>query len=370
MINNSTAYPIEKLKSDIGVVYTPVEGHSYSHHASITFFKGKFYAVWSNGAVNEDDCGQRVMIAQSDDGINWQTPHPLVTPEMIGDRRTVITAAGIYTDGEIFNVYFGHYNYKEESLTDDMTRPFADADHEKRGFGYVTTKDGISFSEPRKIDISIIPNHGPQRTASGRLIISGNVMFPYTDNPNGADGFVISGIYKDAFGEDTPCDDSESIHHVTKHNGWDAPLICEGSFYQTDDGVIHMMLRSCSDMLWHTESRDDGASWSEPQRTGYTDCGSKFHFGRLEDGRFYGVSSPVPGSFRIPLSICVSEDGENFDRTYIIRDEHRQIIFDGFAKGGIYGYPHTLVHGGYMYVIYSINKEGVEVSRFSIDQLK
>jgi hypothetical protein len=31
--------------------------------------------------------------------------------------------------------------------------------------------------------VPVNPNHGPQATASGRLIICGNISFPYTDDP-------------------------------------------------------------------------------------------------------------------------------------------------------------------------------------------
>ena len=35
----------------------------------------------------------------------------------------------------------------------------------------------------------------------------------------------------------------------------------------------------------------------------------------------------------------------------------------GKSKGGEYGYPHTLIHDGLLYVIVSRQKEGVEVLR-------
>jgi hypothetical protein len=38
-------------------------------------------------------------------------------------------------------------------------------------------------------------------------------------------------------------------------------------------------------------------------------------------------------------------------------------------KGGQYGYPHTMVDGGYLYVIVSRQKEAIEIIRFAISQL-
>ena len=366
MINNRTTIDPVKLQSVTGVVYQPMGDWNFSHHASIAFFKGKFWAVWSNGMKNEDDLGQRVLIAESPDGEHWEKVRPAVTPEILKDKEKILTAAGFYVDGDILNMYFGYYIIDGYDPDNYKRIP-----HKETGLGMISTTDGENWSEPRLLGVPIVPNHGPEKTASGRLIISGNMMFPYTDNPNGVDGYRITGIYGEAFGENPPYDDEFGHKYVTKFHGWlpERKSICEGSFFQTDDGVLHMMLRSNADVLWHSESKDDGATWTEPKPTEYSDGGSKFHCGRLPDGRFYCVSNPVPGSGRLPLSICLSEDGENFDQQYIIRDEPYKHRSSGLHKNGNYGYPHTLIHDGYMYVIYSKGKEMVEVTKFALDQL-
>lgn len=367
MINNKSSNPAEKLISTVGKVYEPESREwSYSHHAAITFFKGKFYAFWSNGLINEDDVGQRVMIAESDDGINWANVRPLVLPEII-DKKGVASAAGVFTNDDILNVYFGYYNYDESTLLEDGTRPREDIAHRNVKSGVISSSDGVNWTQPYFLNFKAMGGE-PRKTASGRIIMSGGVMFPYTDDPNAIEGYHITGIYGNAFGDEPPCDDSESIHRVSKFNGWDG-LICEGSFFQTDDNVIHMMLRSNTERLWCSESTDNGETWSAPEKTEYSDDGSKFHFGRLPDGRFYGVSNAKPYSGRNPLYICVSDDGENFNKSFIIRDEPCEKKYDGLFKGGTYGYPHTLIHDGYMYVIYSKNKESIEVSRFDLSQL-
>ena len=103
----------------------------------------------------------------------------------------------------------------------------------------------------------------------------------------------------------------------------DPRVFNEGSFFQTDDGVIHMMLRSEADQLWVTESRDDGETWSEPLMTGYTDGICRPHFGRLDDGRFFGLGTPDPSNpwARTPAVLALSEDGVVFDRHFTVGDE-------------------------------------------------
>jgi hypothetical protein len=123
--------------------------------------------------------------------------------------------------------------------------------------------------------------------------------------------------------------------------------------------------------LWATESKDDGVSWALPIETTFTDNDSKFHFGRLPDKRFYyvGIPDTLHHYERNPLVLSVSRDGKKFDQHYIIANSLYQLKKEGLWKGGQYGYPHTIIHDGYMYVIISRQKEAVEIIRFKLDQL-
>ncbi len=215
------------------------------------------------------------------------------------------------------------------------------------------------------LGLPVVPNHGPQRTASGRLIISGNISFPYTDDPCGLRDWRMTGVYPSSMAE-TVVDDSEGFWQVQAVAGWPNGL-CEGSFYQTDDGILHMLLRTNTERLWVTESSDDGATWSLPQPTEFSDNATKFHFGRLPDGRFYyvGCPDPEPRWQRSPLVLSLSEDGMCFDHHYILADDSTPYEQGaaGMHKGGDYGYPHTLVHDGCLHIIVSRRKEAVEVMR-------
>ena len=232
MINNIAKGTASKIASTTGIVYDPSHEWMYSHHASIAFFKNKFWAVWSNGRVNEDDCGQRVMLAESDDGERWENVRPIVTPDMIGDPRKVLVAGGIYVNDDRMNVYFCSYGYSEEFLKGGNTRPYADVPLEDMKTGFVFTTDGVNWSEPQFLGFKMLPNHGPQRLNSGRLLISGAVMYPYTDNADGVSEYKISGIYGDVFGDKTPCE--EQLWEMPKQRGWDVKILCEGSFYPYD----------------------------------------------------------------------------------------------------------------------------------------
>ena len=344
-----------KLETTRVFLYTPEKEWTYSHHPHITYFKGRFYVIWSNGHQDEDAPGQRVLMCSSPDFKSWTDPVPLINSlPGKGETELVLTAAGFHQHEGVLVAYFGQY---EEDKADTRLKA-------------VTTTDGQSWSDIRDMGVPVNPNFGPQKTKSGRLIISGNISFPYTDDPTGLSGWTMTGIYPpDMAGMS---DDPASFWRVQERTNWSAAL-CEGSFFQPDDSVIHMLLRSTGPgfigRLWLTESRDDGLTWSDPVETIFSDSNAKFHFGRLPNDRFYYVGNPDTTGSRCPLVLSLSKDGVVFDKHYIIADEHYEKKVDGRHKGGEYGYPHTLIHGENLYIVVSRQKEAVEVFRVGLRQL-
>ncbi len=366
-VNNKTEEPIIKLPSQKGVVFSPREGLSYAHHAFIYFFKGKLYACFSGGIKNEDDCGQSIMLSTSDDGINWSEPYAVISPTFFSKPKAVLTASGFYSDGNTLNLYFGYFEYAK--IGEDGYRLAVDAHHTNTQLFVLRSNDGTKWDKPIGLNLPVVANHPPQITSTGRLIISGSIVFQYSDNKNGVDEWKTAGIYGNAFPSGTVTDDSESIHMVTKTNGFECNLICEGSFYECN-GVLRMLLRSNSDYMWISESYDNGETWTRPQKTEFTNTNAKFHFGKLDGNRYYCINNANISSDRYPLNLHVSLDGINFNKTFVLRDEHYQMQFAGLFKGGAYAYPHSIVHTGYLYVIYSMRKERIEVTKLNLNELK
>lgn len=347
---------VKRPRVESVLIYQPTTEWTYSHHQSITFFKGRFYAIWSNGRQDEDAPGQRVLMASAADFKSWSAPRPLI--DSVKDEQgveRVLTAAGFHQHQGTLVAYFGNYGPKKETTH----------------LQAVTTTDGEHWSVVSEMGVPVNPNHGPQPTASGRLIIAGNISFPYTDDPSGLSGCRMTGIYPKDMAA-TIKDDPVSFHEVAKKQGWTAEL-CEGSFYQTDDGVLHMLLRNTVKVaphhLWLSESRDNGVSWSIPVETEFSDTNAKFHFGRLPDKRFYYVGNPIGGG-RTPLALSLSRDGVKFTQHFILGETHYERRKPGDAKGGEYGYPHSMIHEGYLYVIVSRQKEAVEVLRVKLSELE
>ena len=336
-------------------VYQPTKTWAYSHHAGLAFFKGRYFASWSNGRKDEDAPGQRVLFSTSTNFKNWSKPQPLVdsVTDTNGVER-VLTAAGFHEHNGRLVAYFGNYGPHKET-----TQLFA-----------VTTTDGEHWSAPQEIGLPLNPNYGPQRIASGRLIISGNISFPWTDDPNGLTGWKMSGIYPTSMSEKIK-DDPASFWEVAKLQDWPTAL-CEGSFFQSDNGVIHAFLRATGpnapQLLWLTDSADNGETWSMPKPTSFSNCNAKFQFGRLPDGRFFYLGNPIDGK-RSPLVLSLSSNGVNFNQHFILGENHYERRQPGRYKSGEYGYPQALVHDGYFNVIVSRQKEAVEVLRVKLSAL-
>ena len=391
MVNNRnySRQTAKKLQRQRAVLYTPQteSDWGYSHHATMAEFKGKLYAMWSSGRTHEDLFGQKVMYACTENGTDWSEPAVLVDTIMGDHSEAVLQSGGFHVYDGVLYAYITYFEYEIESMLprgyiaamrgdtfEDWFPMLAENTVHRYDILVLSTEDGQHWSKPRSLDIPGHANHPPFRTASGRLILPGGVMFPYTDDPTGQSGWVKNGLIPRMEVDDWFL--QEELEKLGYHTS-----LSEASGYVTDDGVIHMLMRSdyyvSNDCyLYETRSCDNGHTWSAPERTDFTNDHTKFYASRLPDGRFYIISSPEVHNGRCPLVISLSDDGENFNRYYVIEDEESRIPlkFPGMNKhkpiGYCFSYPHAVVWNGKMYVITGANKETILVSSFDLAQLK
>ena len=359
---NSTMFFTKRIDCETARIYTPDGTESawyYNHHTFMTKFKGKFYAVYSSGNRNEDDCRQRIMMATSDNFTDWDV-------KVFQDSRwgnhsdMVLYCMGIYTDGETLSVMFDSWEFNEDGLCKNDDGSFRRPEAGKGSLSYrkgpyiTQSTDGVNWSEPvimgGNIDGTLYAgNHSPFMTKTGRIIWPGFASLAYTDDPTLRSGWT---------GVKTPLAESEMKFPLT-----------ESTVLENADGTLVCLSRMGrrANTIGAAVSTDGGLTWSDTYRTGFVNSDSKFQFGTLPDGRYYYIGNV--DTDRSSVVLMVSEDGINFDERYDIKDDGYSFLKEGLYKGGIYGYPTTFVDEEYMYVIYSLYKESVEVIRFPLSEI-
>ncbi len=87
--------------------------------------------------------------------------------------------------------------------------------------------------------------------------------------------------------------------------GW-----AENNVVELSDGRLVMLIRADgTGCLMRSESIDRGRSWSQPERTGIPNPGTKFRLHRLNTGRIVLIHNPNPNcGVRNPLALWASDD--------------------------------------------------------------
>ncbi len=350
-IDNSIAIATQtKIKSDVALVSDYEPEYGYKHHGGLAWFKGKFYASYSRGLVGEDAPGQCMMVKSSEDGLTWSEPTVIGPSIDTGYGWSANISGFLYSTGERLYAYYMEHHFTPENYTPEGKWIVQLVRYLKTIRRVCYTEDGIHWSRPEIIDIAA--NEAPRKSLTGRWFGGAGGRLITADTPSGVNWHSI-GM-------------SDAQRDTSRDRG---AILTECSWFQTDDYVLHQMIRSDTGMLWLCESFDNGASWTNPEPSNFTAAVSMPNFGRLPDGRIYFVGGPDPRT-RFPLVLHVSEDGMLFDKGYILRDEPYEMQSTGFGKSGEYAYPEVLIHGDYMYVLYSKYKEVMEITRVKLSDIK
>ena len=71
-----------KVDAEHFLIFRGRPGMGYNHHQQITSLDGRLFATWSDAPASEDEPGQHMVVAVSDDhGETWSTPRALVPPQ-------------------------------------------------------------------------------------------------------------------------------------------------------------------------------------------------------------------------------------------------------------------------------------------------
>ncbi|HUZ46944.1 MAG TPA: exo-alpha-sialidase [Terriglobia bacterium] len=365
-----SGYPILPGVQSFEIYHATRLTGGYSHHPQIDHFKRRFFASWSNQQWDEDAPGQRVLCSISQDGRTWRPPF-VCFPSLGGMRRRgrsgrVLTAeAWVVVGGTLYAV----------AGVNDKPGP-----DRKMAEGYETTVSG-----QKRMLVG-------GRVGWGRIARSvstngdlGPIFWLVDDPPPPLEDYPQFPDERDPQFKETaqainrilanplhmPAWDF--LNHTTRVQAVDGHEMCEPSVYQRPDGALVKLSRDCgrpkSFRLYASVSKNGGKTWSTSVRTNIPDSPSKAVSGSLPDGKNYLIGNQVLQRVRDPLVIGLSPDGKVFNWAAAIRHGHTPVRLPGHAKDMGFQYPSAIVVGKALWVIYSIDKEDVEVSRIPLKEL-
>jgi len=327
-------------------VFRGVEGKSgFNLHSYLAHHDGRFWAIWSSAAMNEEDPDQQVLYSTSADGHSWNAPQVLARdPDgPAGPARWI--ARGLFMHKGRLTALAAF----QES-----------ADYSNRGKDVVWKNLRLMFYE---WESGVWKHKG---------VFAADCMNNFPPEPLGARLAMVC--------RDRNMDVSVAILEDAKKLSWKRTPIAnqppfdrmdEPTWYRDPGGVVHMIVRdnNRSRKLIRVISSDGGVTWNKPLLTNYPDATSKNFTGRLSNGWYFLINNPNPEK-RDPISISFSRDGWTFGHPLNLRQGATPRRLDGRAKpSGSFQYPHAIEHARSLWVIYSTNKEDIEISEYPIDGL-
>ncbi len=342
--------------------------YAFTHQEGMAFFKGKLYVIFSRGEKDEDFPGQEMVIVSSDNFYDWSAPQVIAPSHQGTYGKTTIITGCLYSTEDKLYAYFVEHDWGALKYPDgvfNMDTPYEGTISRKL---MICTEDGINWSEP--VDVCGSAHESPRQTLTGEWLASWGSGMMYSDAPDGQNWELV-GLTNEQ--RQRACDRG-------------ATMLGECSWYQMDDYVINMVLRSDVKRdgkqvfeAFLAQSYDGGKTWTDayPAHNFRLDW-HMLYMGRFPDNSgyyFVGTTHPdsnprLPEYNRYPLYLMVSKDGYDFTKGYILRDDVYVMKQEGHAKGGQYGYPEVTIHDGYLYVLCSRMKEYIELTRVKLTDIK
>lgn len=328
--------------SKTSTVYHAETGQwQFNLHSYLAWHQGEFWAVWSAGKVDEDSGKQRIHYATSPDGHNWSAPGILAEDPDGAEGPALWIARGVYSQGKHLYALaaYSEGHFQKNGQTESW--------HNLKLVRFEWTGKGWQKLGTYVDDCM---NNFPPRPFGDHLFMTcrdsySQMHTAVSDNLSG-DHWSVS-----------PLPASVPPSNMS-----------EPSWYIDPQGTGHILFRDAgrSKFLYHSTSTDQGRTWSAPVRTNYPDATSKNFATKLSNGWYFLINNPNQKK-RDPLGISFSRDGWSFSHPMALRKDAPALRFKGKHKGtGSFQYPHAIEHDGSLWVIYSVNKEDIEVSEFTL----
>jgi len=349
------ALPLVPGAQNACILHATAATGGYNHNARLGHFDGVFHVMWSNHRYGEDAPGQRVLHATSKDGLVWSDPGelmPAVVPEAPHGRT------GLFSYGcEMFL-------WRERLFAEIRVSSVVQWDNRDRSAQSPVATRECRYPVYRPVGRlfrEILPGGG-----YGAFFSDMAERFPQDIIP------VVRPLREVCPGFSRPRAPTNVSDAYAKNP--EKRRFCEPAVWQARDGRFVSLLRddSGSGFKWITFS-DDGFTWTQPQVTDMPDAPSLSCAARLPDGRILLVGNhvhdfrdEVTGKWHIrdPLMISLSEDGVHFNRTWAVyRGCPAPRVPNVVYRNGGASYANLLIVGDFCYVVYSIGREDIALTR-------
>lgn len=359
---SAMGFPLVRGAEHVEIYHATVETGAYSHHARLVKHGRRFWAMWSNHPKGEDAPGQRVLYASSDDGLRWSPWAELFAPPgPVGEATGtgLASAAGGW-------LQLGDRLFARATVWDNLG--FENADRSEH-----------AAQPDREHPFLVRQTYAP----IAREILADGTLGPlFNLGRNAAPNFA---------GEAIAADDPRVAETVRRlqatlprrrpPQGVDSNRLCEPVYYRAKDGRTVCLLRddNYSHRMYVSVS-DDGETFPTAVPTDIPDTPSLTCTVELDDGTVLLIGNQSSPAFddadkvkhhrRDPLTIAVSADGYRFEKVMALRADAPELRIPNVrGRGPGYQYPDALVDDGMLYVLYSIGKEDVGLTRVPLAEV-
>ena len=203
---------------------------------------------------------------------------------------------------------------------------------------------GRTWSEERELVAGDFGGRGPVKNKCIRLK-DGAILAPASTEDGGWNCFA-----------DRSEDDGEtwmrSMDVPVERETFTGTGLIQPTLWQDGDGGVHMLMRSSEGVLFRSDSVDGGRTWSLAIPTALPNNNCGVDLARLTDGRLVLVYNPVSGNWaaRSPLAFAVSRDnGASWSEPQIL--DH--VPCDRNREDAEFSYPAVIADGDEVYITYT-----------------
>ncbi len=316
------------------VVNPPDQVLAFQLHSYLAYHDGLYWCMWSQGPPTEDEPSQQVRYATSADGLTWTAARPLTgAPE---EGYAYIARGFWIRDGKLIALVAHFKGQGAFGVNKELElRSLLWSEPNASWFsGPTLFKDAINNFPPEKLRTGEWAMSRRDSRFNVHMLLGGQrTMDDWTSIP------VMRRLQFPGFVPDEPI------------------------WWQMRDGSLSSLYRDNggSSWLFRSWSGDGGHTWTVPLQTNFPNSPSKLFSLEVVDGCRVLISNANPAAGRTQLFLSASADGDLFTRMSLLDIPTR--------PGDTLQYPHALLQDGHLLIVFSRNKNSIELFRPALEDI-